>query len=102
MVQWFCGVLPARIAIAFSVMQTALPKLREDLVFSRQETAAGVVFVVKDPVVGRFLRLKEPEYFIARQFDGVTSLEEVRRRGEERLGGSLSQSTLEQFTRRLE
>jgi multidrug resistance efflux pump len=82
--------------------QTALPKLRNDLVFSRQETAGGVAFVVKDPVVGRFLRFKEPEYFIAQQFDGTTSLEEVRRRGETRLGGSLSPSTIEQFTHRLE
>jgi len=57
-------------------------KLRSDLIFSRQETSGGgVVFVLKDPEAGRFLRFKEPEYFLAQQLDGQTPLEEVRRRG---------------------
>ncbi len=55
-------------------MPAVFPSLRRDLVVSRQEHPGGVVYVVKDPVVGRFLRFKELEYFIAQQFDGATSL----------------------------
>ena len=33
--------------------------------------------VVKDPATGRFFRFKEPEYFIAQQLDGSTTLEVI-------------------------
>jgi multidrug efflux pump subunit AcrA (membrane-fusion protein) len=82
-------------------MSATFPRLRSDLIVSRQETPGGVVFVVKDPTVGRFVRFREPEYFIARQFDGQTPLEEVRRRGETELGGSLSDATVRQFAGKL-
>ncbi len=82
-------------------MPTDFPKLRQDLVISRQEGAGEVVYVLKDPLVGRFVRFKEPEYFIAQQLDGSTPLEEVRRRGEQQFGASLPEATLEQFTRKL-
>ena len=81
--------------------QTTYPKLRSDLVVSRQQTPTGVVFVLKDPRVGRFVRFKEPEYFIAQQLDGATPLEEVRRRGEEHLGAPLAEAMLQQFTAKL-
>ena len=82
-------------------MPTEFPKLRQDLVVSRQETAGGLVFIIKDPALGRFVRFKEPEYFIAQQLDGMTPLEEVRRRGEEHFGATLPESTLTQFTQKL-
>ncbi len=84
------------------MLATAQLRLRSDLVVSRQDLPGGEVFVVKDPVVGRFVRLKAPEHFIARQFDGVTTLEEIRRRAEEHFGGELSRETLEQFTTKLQ
>src|SRR5882724_7602487 len=84
-------------------MVTSPPsQLRDDLVVSRQGLPGGVVYVIKDPVLGRFLRFKEPEYFIARQFDGRASLEEIRQRAEEQLGASLSSATLEQFAGKLQ
>src|SRR5213593_4378335 len=82
-------------------MPATYPRLRADLIVSRQQTPTGLVFVVKDPVVGRFVRFKEPEYFIAQQLDGATALEEIRRRGEERFGAPLAASTLEGFTAKL-
>src|SRR6266404_3447125 len=85
-----------------NTMPAVYPKLRDDLIFSRQAKPDGLTYVVKDPVAGRFLRFKEPEYFIARQLDGVTPLEEIRRRGEEELGASLSQTTLERFAGKLQ
>jgi putative peptide zinc metalloprotease protein len=75
--------------------------LRRDLVFSRQETDEGVVFVVKEPNSKRFFRIGEVEHFVARQFDGATPLEAVRRRVEERFGASLTPETLQHFVQSL-
>src|SRR5258708_23198349 len=83
-------------------MPATFPRLRSDLIISRQESAEGVVFVVKDPVLGRFVRFKEPEFFIVRQFDGLTPIEDIRRAGEQQFDGSLSQSTLEKFAGKLQ
>src|SRR5437899_10579778 len=82
-------------------MLTTYPRLRGDLLVSRQETAAGVVFVFKDPQLGRFVRLRQHEYFIAQQFDGETSPEEVKQRGEAHLGARLGESTLQRFISKL-
>jgi predicted metal-dependent enzyme (double-stranded beta helix superfamily) len=71
--------------------------LRRDLVFRRQESDEGVVFVVEDPASGRFFRIGEVEQFIARQLDGSTRLDTVRRRVEERFGASLAPETLQEF-----
>ncbi|MDA2930664.1 hypothetical protein MYX84_12085 [Acidobacteria bacterium AH-259-O06] len=72
-------------------------KLRTDLVLSQQETAEGISFVIKDPALGRFFRFREVEHFIAQQLDGLTSLDIIRRRAEEKFGAPLAQDTLEQF-----
>src|SRR5258708_25981033 len=82
-------------------MLTSYPKLRRDLIISRQQTSNGIVFILKDPQIGRFVRFREPEYFIAQQLDGTTSPEEIRRRGQERFGAPLSESTLEGFATKL-
>ena len=50
-------------------------KLRSDLIVRRQETSAGPVFVLKDPVNLRFFRLKEEEFCLAQQLDGAMSLD---------------------------
>jgi putative peptide zinc metalloprotease protein len=82
--------------------QTTYPRLRSDLIVSQQETPAGPVFVIKDPLIGRFVRFKAPEHFIAQQFDGATPVEEVRRRVEIHFDAPLSLATLEKFTARLQ
>lgn len=77
------------------------PKLRRDLVVSRQEASGRSVFIVKDPVAGRFFRLKEEEYDIARQLDGVTPQDVIRKWAEERFGVPCAPETLEDFIRHL-
>ena len=77
-------------------------KLRADLVISRQGGAEDFTFVVKDPITERFFRFKEPEHFIAQQFDGATSQDIVRQRVQERFGVELSPENLEQFISRLQ
>jgi multidrug resistance efflux pump len=81
---------------------TTYPKLRRDLIVSRQQKDGEVVFILKDPEVGRFIRFKEPEYYIAQQLDGDTSSEEVRRRGQEHFGAPLAEATVERFTTKLQ
>jgi putative peptide zinc metalloprotease protein len=83
-------------------MMSSPPRLRDDLTVSQQEAADGTVVIVKDPVSGDFFRFHEAEHFIARQFDGETPLEVIRRRTEERFGAALSSETLAAFCTTLE
>ena len=58
-------------------MSDQCPKVRTDLVVTRQETPEGPYFVVKDPRTRRFFRLRETEYAVARRLDGTRRLESV-------------------------
>ena len=82
-------------------MTAAQLTLRRDLVFSRQETGERVAFVVEEPSSGRFFRIGEVEHFVARQLDGATPLDTVRRRVEERFGAPLAPETLQKFVEKL-
>ena len=83
-------------------MLASPPRLRRDLTLSRQQTAEGSSWVVKDPVSGKFFRFRETEEFIASQLDGETPLDVVRRRTEERFDGSMAPEHLQAFVARLE
>lgn len=76
-------------------------KWRNDLVVSPLEGRQGATFVVKDPQSGRFFRLREVEYFVARQLDGSTPPEVICKRVEEKFGAALAPSTLAQFIENL-
>jgi putative peptide zinc metalloprotease protein len=78
-------------------MAIAGPRLRTDLVISRQENAGRPALIVKDPSTGQFFRLKETESYILEQLDGSTSLEDVRRRVEQKFTDPLDADTLQQF-----
>ena len=74
-------------------MGAAEPKLRSDLVISRQDGAV----VLKDPVTGRFFRFGDAEHFITSQLDGATPLDVVRRRAGEAFGSVPEPGMLEGF-----
>ncbi|PYM99907.1 MAG: hypothetical protein DME07_17980 [Candidatus Rokuibacteriota bacterium] len=74
-------------------MGVAEPKLRSDLVISRQDDAV----VLKDPVTGRFFRFGDAEHFITSQLDGATPLDVVRRRAGEAFGSVPEPGMLEGF-----
>ncbi|WP_447987457.1 efflux RND transporter periplasmic adaptor subunit [Nitrospira sp. Nam74] len=78
-------------------LSTALPQLRHDLRFSEQATPEGRLFIVKDPRNDRFFKFREAEHFIARQFDGRTSLEMVAGRAETQLSMAVSTDSLRPF-----
>lgn len=78
-----------------------IPKLREDLVLSRQGSAGTTSLVVKDPSTGRYFRFGEIEAFLLQTLDGTVTLETLRSRVEERFGAPLSRPALEGFVGRL-
>ena len=74
-------------------MVAAEPKLRSDLVISRQDGSV----VLKDPATGRFFRFGEAEHFITSQLDGTTPLDVVRRRAGEAFGSVPEPGMVEGF-----
>jgi putative peptide zinc metalloprotease protein len=82
-------------------MALQYPKIRKDLVVSRQEASGRTTFVIKDPVTGRFFRFKEEEQFIVQQLDGATPHEVIRKRAEERFGVSCDTEVLLRFVEHL-
>lgn len=82
-------------------MEQRQVKLRSDLIISRSTTAGRIAFVIKDPSAQRFFRFREPELFLAQQMDGATSLDEIRRRAEERFQANVSADTLNGFVQKL-
>jgi hypothetical protein len=77
------------------------PRLRTDLIVSRQEAPAGPCFVLKDPRTRRFFRLREAEYSIARRLDGQTSLASVAATVAAELETEVSAATLVPFVEQL-
>jgi len=77
------------------------PKLRDDLVISRQETPDGPTFVIKDPASRRFFRFGETEHLIATQFDGATALTAIQARLRSEFDVEAGAETLRQFADQL-
>lgn len=67
-------------------MDTATPKLRTDLVVRAEADGEQTVYVIKDPLTGRFFRLRGPEYYLLSRADGATTAEEAVRLTNERFG----------------
>src|SRR5712671_4393207 len=82
-------------------LMAAPPPLRPDLTFSVQRAGERTIVIVKDPVRRKFFRLGEAEHFIARQFDGLIGLDEIRQRTEQRFGATVSGAMLRGFIERL-
>jgi putative peptide zinc metalloprotease protein len=72
-------------------------KFRSDLEISRQDSSGQIVYVIKDPISGKFFRLKEMEYFIAGLFDGQNDIEAVAAKFEERFKAKINPQQLEKF-----
>src|SRR5205809_2077685 len=76
-----------------TVVTQELPKIRSDLVISRQ----GGAVVLKDPATGRFFRFGEAEHFITSQLDGTTPIAVVRQRAGEEFGSLPEPGMVEGF-----
>lgn len=84
-----------------SATAAAPPKFRSDLEVSEQRAGEATVYVLKEPASGRIYRLPETAYFIARQLDGTSTPEAVRKRVEEKFGDTLSQEELDAYVGQL-
>ncbi|HEY6193724.1 MAG TPA: HlyD family efflux transporter periplasmic adaptor subunit [Candidatus Eisenbacteria bacterium] len=73
------------------------PKLRSDLIVSRQESASGPLLVIKDPVTADYFRLRELERFIVERCDGATPADAIREQAEQHFGAPLPQATFRNF-----
>lgn len=51
-------------------MQSDLPQIKDDLQVQTQEVEGVTYYVVKEPSSGKFIRLREPEYFLLTSIDG--------------------------------
>ena len=78
------------------------PRLRTDLIESRQEEAGQTFFIVKDPRTQRFFRLRQVEYRILQLLDGQTTLPETAEKIETEFGLKLPLEHLERFVAKLD
>ena len=78
------------------------PKLRNDLIVSRQQAGGAVRYVIKDGRSGKFFRFGEVEQCIAEQLDGETPLDAVRQQTEAKFEGTLPPEALAAFIAKLQ
>lgn len=72
-------------------------RLRSDLQIEPVEENGALFYVIKDPRTDRFFRIKPLEHFLISQFDGKTSLAEIRRRASEEKKVLVSNDVLTRF-----
>ena len=78
------------------------PRLRTDLVESRQVEGGQTYYIVKDPRTQRFFRMREVEHKIVQLLDGQTPLPQIATKVEEEYGLKLPLEHLEQFVDKLD
>jgi putative peptide zinc metalloprotease protein len=75
-----------------------LPKLRSDLVSSPSVQDGATVYTVKDPVAGKYIRLREPEFWLATQLDGKSDTESLAARFREKFGFAMAADDVTEFS----
>lgn len=77
------------------------PKLRSDLIISRQVVSDQPVYVVKDPAAEKYFRFREIEGYILNHLDGKVPLEDLRKKVEGEFSAALPRATLDAFVQKL-
>ena len=77
-------------------------RLRSDLVSSQAVVDGVTVYNIKDPITGNYFRLREPEFWLIHQLDGITSCEEIAKRFQEKFNQSLTAEAVVHFVSQLE
>jgi len=83
-------------------MPGRLPKLRGDLRVARQEADAQIYYVVSDPISGKYIRLREPEYRVLSSLDGETDASEISRQIENEFTIQVPPEAIERFVERFD
>ena len=81
---------------------SAYAKLRDDLVVSPTVIEGETVYNIKDPIKGTYFRLREPEYWLVNQLDGVTSYVQIADRFRSKFQLNISEENVLQFVQALE
>ncbi len=87
---WFGGTI-----------DTPRPKLKSNLIVSRQNDNGIDYYILKDPDSGRFFRLKEKEHYIATLFDSTRSFNDVAAAFHEKYQMELPAESVAKFCDRL-
>lgn len=83
-------------------MNDTLPKLRSDLIVHAESDGPQTVYVIKDPLAGRFFRLRAPEYYLLTRADGQTPITDAARQTGERFGVDITPEAAEAFFVRMD
>ncbi|MFH1891252.1 MAG: HlyD family efflux transporter periplasmic adaptor subunit [Candidatus Zixiibacteriota bacterium] len=78
-------------------MSNSLPKTREDLRVAKQEASGQTFYIISDPVTGKYIRLREPEYVIFESLDGQATAEEIAGILQNRLNIQVPPEAVEKF-----
>ena len=79
-----------------------IPRIREDLVSSRQETQGQVYIIIKDPRTGRYFRLREPEFWLIQRFNGQRTAEDLADSFKEKFKLELPTEAVVAFAKKLD
>lgn len=82
---------------AYIIPMASRPKLRSDLVISPSTQDNATVYTVKDPIGGRYIQLREPEYWLASHFDGSISHSDLAAQFRAKFGFEMGEEDVAQF-----
>lgn len=77
-------------------------KLRTDLISVSATIDNQIVYNIKDPQTGNYFRLREPEFWLIQQFDGITSYENIAHSFRYKFNLKITTEEIEQFVDTLE
>ncbi|GAB4326833.1 MAG: hemolysin D [Candidatus Zixiibacteriota bacterium] len=83
-------------------MTNTYPKLRSDLIVSSDSVDESIVYTVKEPITGRFFRLRAPEYYLLTRADGQTSPQEAAKLTSEHFGIQIPATAAAAFYAKME
>ncbi|OQX91715.1 MAG: hypothetical protein B6D58_06660 [candidate division Zixibacteria bacterium 4484_95] len=76
-------------------------RFRDDLEISQQESFGVKFYIIKDPISGKFYRLKEREYFIANLFDGRNDVDTIAEKFSAEFNLKINAEQIEIFGKKL-
>lgn len=83
-------------------MSESHPKLRTDLIVTSETEGDNVFYTIKEPLTGRFFRLRGPEYYLLSRADGKTSPARAAQLTGERYGVVIPPEAAESFFQKME
>ena len=73
------------------------PKLSSNLIVSRQQMPEGSLYIIKNPITGRFFKFQEPQYLILQLLNGKNNFSTIQNRIKEEYQSDLTQEDFDQF-----